>query len=318
MAENRMASSKSLKQKLGVDVYNEKAAPGMEGDLYDRNEIRAQLQNPEFGDDMQDRFRKFQDLIDQGNFKTNKKGRDFLKMRGLDFSKANPKPKPDPTPESSPEPTADPTPGSAPEYGNSPSVTDGVYQGGTQGGDQSSTIKGDNNTVNQDQYSTIDNTIRDSFNTNTFKDYSDNSVRAFNYTPTRGQDFEPGVIGKATAAGFFDPESSAPRFVNKYIDMNRDAQRESDYQYDMDRRMSGKDDYRGQSKYAQAFDPARMMQRLDDSVQESRDRSNVSFSNIYGNMDDFITPGFEMADRPDPIKDKTDETMKKYMDLLKA
>jgi hypothetical protein len=25
-----------------------------------------------------------------------------------------------------------------------------------------------------------------------------------------------------------------------------------------------------------------------------------------------------MADRPDPIKDKTDETMKKYMDLLKA
>ena len=82
----------------------------MEGDVYDLNEIRAQMQNPEFGKDTQERFGKFQDLIDAGNFKTNKRGRDFLKLRGLDFSRANPKPKPDSTPESSPEPTPESTP----------------------------------------------------------------------------------------------------------------------------------------------------------------------------------------------------------------
>ena len=314
-SKTRKASSQTLKQKLGENIYKEKAAPGMEGDLYDLNEIRAQLQNPEFGKDTQERFGKFQDLIDQGGFKTNKRGRDFLKMRGLDFSRANPKPKPDPTPEPSPEPTPEPTP--APEYGNPvnpPGVMNGAYQGGTQGGDQSSMITGDYNTVSQDQNNTINNTISNSFN----KDYSDNSVRSFNYNPGRNKDFEPGPIGLATAGGFFDPKISPQNFVNKYIDMNRDAQQESTNQYDMERRMTGKDDYKGQSQYAQAFDPAQMMGRVDDAVQRSYDRSEVAFNDIYGNMDDFQMPKFKMADRPDPIEDKTEETMKKYMDLLKA
>lgn len=313
MARNRMASSQTLKEKLGAEAYNQKSEKGMEGDVYDLNEIRAQMQNPEFGKDTQERFGKFQDLIDAGNFKTNKRGRDFLKMRGLDFSRANPKPKPDSTPESSPEPTPEstpePTPAPAPEYGNPvnpPNVMNGAYQGGGQ----SSMITGDNNTVSQTQ----DNTISNSFN----KDYSDNSVRSFNYNPGRNKDSEPGPIGLATAGGFFDPNISPQNFVNKYIDMNRDAQQESTNQYDMERRMTGKDDYKGQSQYAQAFDPAQMMGRVDDAVQRSYDRSEVAFNDIYGNMDDFQMPKFKMADRPDPIEDKTEETMKKYMDLLKA
>ena len=319
----RKANSREFRDKIeerkGTDWYDKAKEQGLYDPAMSRDgktarysgaEVRAEMRAGRGDRTTEEMTKYYEDAYASGQINLNRNAKDFLRENhgavlkregdGKDTSS-----------------TQDFNGGQSSEPRNpvgSPNVMNGATQGGTLGGDMSSNINGDNNTVSQDQNNTLNNNISNSFN----KDYSDNSVRAFNYTPTRGQDFEPGLIGKATAAGFFDPETYAPKFVNKYIDMNRDAQRESSAQYDMDRRMSGKDDYRGQSKYAQAFDPAQMMQRVDNSVQESRDRADVSFNDIYGNMDDFVKPGFRMADRPNPIQDKTDETMKKYMDLLKA
>jgi hypothetical protein len=320
----RFASSKSLKEKLGGD-YDRIAKEGLQGGvnygnmysgdkMYGGAEVAAELR--ERGDRTVDEGPNsmknyFQGLVDSGS-RFNNNAKERLEKIGVQFGRPQQtesevevpeETTPEPTqPAPTPQPTAPiPYPGAGPS------------QGGTQGGDQTSTITGDNNTVSQDQTNTIYNTIQDSFN----KDYSDNSVRNFNYTPN-GEGLYDQPIGMATASGFFDPNINSAAFVNKFADLNRDVQRENDAIYDMDRRMTGKDNYRGQAKYAQAFDPARMMQRIDNSVQESRDRADVAFNNLYGNMDDFKTPPFQMADRPSPQPDNSQDILEYYMDLLKA
>ena len=48
-SKTRKASSQTLKQKLGENIYKEKAAPGMEGDLHDLNEILVSDECSHFG-----------------------------------------------------------------------------------------------------------------------------------------------------------------------------------------------------------------------------------------------------------------------------
>lgn len=318
----RFASSKSLKEKLGGD-YDRIAKKDLQGgvnygnmysgnEMYGGAEAAAELRERgdrkvDEGDDSMQSY--FQGLVDSGS-RFNNNAKERLKKIGVQFGRPQqPESEIEVPEETTPEPTAPTTQPTAPI----PYPGFGPSQGGTQGGDQTSTITGDNNTVSQDQTNTIYNTIQDSFN----KDYSDNSVRNFNYRPN-GEGLYDQPIGMATASGFFDPNINSAAFVNKFADINRDIQRENDAIYDMDRRMTGKDNYRGQAKYAQAFDPARVAQRMDDSVGESRDRATVAFDKLYGNMDDFQAPAFQMADRPAPQPDNSQDLLEYYMDLLKA
>lgn len=231
--------------------------------------------------------------------------------------------------DSTPTPPPTSTPAPATGGGGVQSPSQGGNQEVTQGGPQTiGDITGDGNSVSQDQDNrsnqNIYNTIKDSYN----RDYSDRSVRNFNYTPSSGGGrglYEPSVdglydqpIGFATAGGYFDPNINSAAFVNKYNDINQDIQYGNEARYGLHRAATGADNYRQQAKGAQAFDPARMMQRIDNSVQESRDRAAVRFNDLYGNMEDFNMPPFQMADRPNPVENNSQELIQYYMDLLKA
>ena len=166
----------------------------------------------------------------------------------------------------------------------------------TQDNDQTSTVTGNNNYVNQSQ----DNSVRNYGGDN----------RVFNYQGGSGKD---SPVSAATMAGYFAPNDShsanAAR-LDRQSTQNRDLQKA----------------YQNTSNIAQGaiaraqnnsyIDPAALDKRIADREQYSRSKSTVMGSNIFGDMFNMNAPNWNSAKPQEEIETPDFEEMyKKYSDF---
>ena len=168
----------------------------------------------------------------------------------------------------------------------------------SQDNDQTSTISGNNNYVNQQQ----DNSIRQ---------YG-GDTRIFNYQGG-GDRRTDTPVSAATMGGFYDVDDSPAKqakFMDMYSTLNRDAQKK----------------YQDTSSIAQgAISRARMNESLDinamdkrikDREMYSRAKADVMGANIFGDMFNFEAPKFQMPTPEKPVETPDFEKMyDKYSDF---
>ena len=162
-----------------------------------------------------------------------------------------------------------------------------------QDNDITTTISGDNNTVTNKQ----DNSIRQ-------KVYGGSS-RTFNYTGGDGESkLYDTPVSKATMGGFYDVDdspSAQAKFHDLHTGLNTDYQRAQDKYY----KETGTFDY--SSDKSRAFDPRKMMQRIDESPQRSYDMADKELANLYGDIWNFKMPNYEFGEPPKPIESPFDK-----------
>ena len=56
------------------------------------------------------------------------------------------------------------------------------------------------------------------------------------------------------------------------------------------------------SDKSRAFDPRKMMQRIDESPQRSYDMADKELANLYGDIWNFKMPNYEFGEPPEPIE----------------
>ena len=160
-------------------------------------------------------------------------------------------------------------------------------------------VKGENNTVNP----FVDNSV-----TNNYTDNSDNSryyggsSRYFNYKGGDGESrLYDSPVSMATMGGYYDVDDSPAanaKFLDMYMDSNNLYQRANDKHY----RKTGTFDY--ESDRTRAFDPYRMMERIDEAPGRSYARSDKEMANLYGDVWGKAPPKWEMP--AEPVKDDVD------------
>ena len=165
----------------------------------------------------------------------------------------------------------------------------------TQDNDQTSTINGNNNYVNQNQ----DNSVRN---------YGGDS-RVFNYQGGSGND---SPVSAATMAGYFAPDDShaanAAR-LDRQQTQNRDAQKA--YQ---------NTSYIAEGAVSRAnrnayIDSNKLDKRISDREQYSRDKAEVMGSNIFGDMMN-MNVSWKSAKPQEEVKNPDfNEMYKKYSDF---
>ena len=162
-----------------------------------------------------------------------------------------------------------------------------------QDDDIATTISGNNNTVNNNQ----DNSI-------TQKVYG-GSNRTFNYYGGGGESrLYDTPVSAATMGGFYDVDdspSAQAKFHDLHTGLNTDYQRAQDKYY----KQTGTFDY--DSDKSRAFDPRKMMQRIDESPQRSYDMADKELANLYGDIWNFKMPNYEFGEPPEPIKSPFDK-----------
>ena len=170
-----------------------------------------------------------------------------------------------------------------------------------------------------------DNDVENSFNNNTgeIDYYQDNSVdqryyggssRTFNYTGGDGMDrLYDSPVSMATMGGYYDVDDSpaaGASFIDRYTDQNNLNQRESDKYY----KATGTFDY--SSDKSRAFDPVKMMNRIDTSAQDSRLRSDQQMANLFGDVWGKEPPKWNMPQPPDRIEDNSDDVVDEILDAI--
>jgi hypothetical protein len=165
----------------------------------------------------------------------------------------------------------------------------------TQDNDQTSSIKGDNNYVNQNQ----DNSVRN---------YGGDS-RVFNYQSS-GNPSKDTPASAATMAGYYAPKDShaanAAR-IDRQATQNRDLQKA--YQ-NTDYIAQGAISRAKQNSYS---DPAALDKRIGQRERYNNAKSDVMRSQLFGDMGNFATASWNDAKSPEKVESPDYEKMyKKY------
>ena len=157
-----------------------------------------------------------------------------------------------------------------------------------------------------------DNDVTDSFNNSKdFTYFQDNSVdqryyggssRKFVYKGGEGESrLYDSPVSMATMGGYYDVDDSpaaSAAFLDRYIDQNNLSQRENDKYY----KNTGTFDY-GSDK-SRAFDPEKMMKRIDRGAAKSWKRAGQEEAELFGDIWGKEPPKWNM---PQPPKDVSEE-----------
>ena len=174
---------------------------------------------------------------------------------------------------------------------------DGSNIGGITGdGEKQTVIYGDGNVVDHSN----------------FQQYFGDETRIFNAGKgSRGLYSSP--VSDATMSGFYDTKDTgrtAAEFLAKYAGANEVWQTRGDKNW----KKNGNFDYTT-DKY-RAINPTAMQERIDRQPIIMRDRGDLHYARLYGDLDQYQAPGWKMPQAPEPIKDNVDEIADDFRDDL--
>lgn len=308
-----------LEGRLGTEEYERIGQRGLQGrsdqknkNVYSAAEVISEFRNRPSGSKVDEGPNSmvgyFQGLVNDGS-KFNLKATDYLKSKGVVFGNKG---------ES--DSGSNPSVGSMPEqeitnkgggsgYGNmSPS------QDVNQDNDITTTIDGNDNTVNNTQDNSVtQNNIDNSDN----RRFYGGSNRSFTYNGGGGESrLYDSPVSMATMGGHYDVDDSPAanaKFVDSYTDQNNLNQRESDKYY----KANGTFNY--SSDESRAFNPVNMMNRIDSSPQRSYDMADREAANLFGDMWKWknTMPQWQMPTPGKPIKTDLEGIASEYTNQIK-
>ena len=311
-----------LEERLGTEEYERIGQRGLQGkadqknkNVYSAAEVISEFRNRpkgvkvDEGDNSMVNY--FQGLVNDGS-KFNLKARDYLKSKGVTFGKNggdgdgsdNPA---DPV-TSAPEQTTNNGSGSGRGGNMSPS------QDVNQDNDITTTIDGNDNTVNNTQDNSVtQNNIDNSDNSRHYG----GSNRFFSYKGGDGLSrLYDTPVSMATMGGYYDVDDSPSanaKFVDMYTDLNNLNQRESDKHW----KATGNFNY--SSDESRAFNPVNMMNRIDSAPQRSYDMADREAANLFGDMWKWknTMPQWQMPTPGKPVEMDLEGIAEEYTDKIK-
>lgn len=193
------------------------------------------------------------------------------------------------------------------EYGSGPSLY------AQQDNDITNSFHGDNNKVTNN----VDNSVtQNNYDNSDNSRYYGGSIRNFTYKGGDGESrLYDSPVSAATMSGYYDVDDSPSanaKFVDMYTDLNNLNQREADKYY----KKTGTFDY-GSDK-SRAFDPVRMMNRIDSGAQRSFDLSDRETARLFGDIWGKKPPKWNMPQTPEKIESNVEEIAEDYRDEIKS
>ena len=183
-----------------------------------------------------------------------------------------------------------------------------------QDNDITTTIDGNNNEVTNAQDNSItQNNIDNSDN----RRFYGGSSRSFTYNGGGGESrLYDTPVSMATMGGYYDVDDSPAanaKFIDFYTDLNNQNQRASDKYY----KANGTFNY--SSDESRAFDPVRMMDRIDSSPQRSYDMADREAGLLFGDMWKWknTLPRWQMPTPGTPIESNVEDIAEEYTDKIK-
>lgn len=183
-----------------------------------------------------------------------------------------------------------------------------------QDNDITTTIDGNNNDVTNTQDNSItQNNIDNSDN----RRFYGGSSRSFIYNGGGGESrLYDSPVSMATLGGYYDVDDSPAanaKFVDMYTDLNSQQQRANDKYY----KANGTFNYG--SDESRAFDPVRMMDRIDSAPQASYDRADREAAMLFGDIWKWKNslPRWKMPTPAEPIKSNVKEVAEEYTSKIK-